>query len=71
MKTAIFIQDGDTQLVLTPETKWEESVLKGIADGKEEVEIRRGEFYECQGGWWRGGGGNDSLILRMKVSKTA
>ena len=45
MKTAIFIQEGDTQLVLTPENKFEETIVKNIHDGKQEVTITRRSFY--------------------------
>lgn len=38
MKSAIYLNEGTTQVVLTPENEWEKSALK---------------FYECQGGWYR------------------
>ena len=67
MKTAIYIEDGSTQLVLTPENDWETKVIAGIQQGLQEVEILRGSFYECRGGYFRHGGTDDSLMLRAKV----
>jgi hypothetical protein len=67
MKVAIYIENGVTQLVLTPEGEWEREVTKKLAsDGDYDVTIHRGEFYECRGGWFRHGYASteDSLILR-------
>jgi hypothetical protein len=51
MKTAIYIEDGLTQFVLTPETEIDKKVL----DEMESTELKtyRGEFYACRGGWTR------------------
>lgn len=65
MKTAIFIKDGTTQLVLTPETDWEKKVVDGIKGDCDKATIMRGEFYECQGGWYRESAGQTSLIIRL------
>lgn len=65
MKTAIYIQDGTTQLVLTPESAWEKSALGGIGKNGTPARIISGSFYECQGGWIRQGGGEESLIIRV------
>ena len=51
MKTAVYIEDGLTQLVLTPETDFEKSVSEKIVEGN--VTIKRGGFYRCVGGWVR------------------
>lgn len=67
MKTAIYIENETTQLVLTPETEWEKQVIRCIENGAQSVEIHRASFYECQGGWFRQGIGNESLILRTKI----
>lgn len=67
MKVAVYIENGVTQLVLTPEGDWEREVTKKLAsDGEYDVTIKRGEFYECRGGWFRHGfpSSEDSLILR-------
>ncbi|KKN23683.1 hypothetical protein LCGC14_0902420 [marine sediment metagenome] len=54
MKTAIYIEDGRTQLVLTPESEIDKKVLKSIEELKD-IKVFRGSFYSCQGGWsrWR------------------
>ena len=52
MKSAIYINEGTTQLVLTPDNEWEKNCLKMIKDGGD-VSTYYGEFYECQGGWYR------------------
>ena len=77
MKTAIFIQDGVTQLVLTPETEWEKTTVKMLAEGEQVLSVKRGSFYECRGGYVRHEVGayagefdrsesrDDSLILRV------
>lgn len=53
MKIALYIEDGLEQIVLTPETKTEESILGKLHDGDRELSIKRGGFYNCQGGWIR------------------
>jgi hypothetical protein len=53
MKTAIYVEQGVTQLVLTPQNEWEKNIVKAIGTGQETVEIKRGSFYECRGGWVR------------------
>lgn len=74
MKTAIYIEDGTVQLVITPESEFERSALKSIEDKPTETQIFTGAFYDCRGGWVRqtsfyhGGYGSDnadrSLIIR-------
>ena len=65
MKTAIYIENGDTQLVLTPENEWEKNVITSINKGQESVKIFSGSFYECRGGYHRSGTTDESLILRV------
>ncbi len=63
MKVAILIQNGDTQLVLTPETEWEQSVVNKMAtSGEKHVSISRGSFYECRGGYHRFASQGDSMF---------
>lgn len=52
MKTAIYIEDGIVQLVITPETDFEKNALASMK-GDVKAEIFRGEFYDCRGGWTR------------------
>lgn len=53
MKTAIYIEDGITQLVLTPETEYEKNLVKGFAEKLDRVQVFNGTFYDCRGGWVR------------------
>lgn len=53
MKTAIYIEDGITQLVLTPETEYEKDIIKGFGDKLDNVKVFNGTFYDCRGGWVR------------------
>lgn len=52
MKTAIYQEDGVLQVVLTPESEFEQNILS-LVEKKEAVEMYRGSFYECLGGWNR------------------
>lgn len=60
MKIALYIEDGLEQIVLTPESETEKGILGKIHDGSRQMELRRGSFFKCQGGWvrysqpWRG-----------------
>lgn len=51
MKTAIYIEDGISQVVLTPETEFEQRVIDDLEKG--EAALHYGSFYNCQGGWTR------------------
>lgn len=76
MKTAIYIEDGIVQLVLTPETEFEKNALRSFEDKPTSAKIFAGAFYDCRGGWVRQtsyhrphgyGDSNDrSLILRVE-----
>lgn len=68
MKTAIYIEDGHMQMVFTPETDWEKKVLEDVKDGAS-LDVKRGSFYECNGGWHRRGTGDNSIILSVKDVK--
>ena len=52
MKTAIYIENGLLQVVLTPETDQEKAILT-LVEKKNLVQMYRGSFYTCQGGWVR------------------
>lgn len=54
MKSAIYIEDGVLQVVLTPETEHEKAILK-LAEANNNLTVKRGSFYNCQGGWMRHG----------------
>lgn len=53
MKIALYIEDGLEQIVLTPETATEKAILGKIHDDSRGMEIKRGRFFECAGGWVR------------------
>ena len=53
MKTAIYIEDGIVQLVITPESEFEKNALSSFEDDKLEAKIMAGSFYDCRGGWTR------------------
>lgn len=77
MKTAIYIEDGTVQLVITPETEFEKNALTTFRDKPLDAKLFAGAFYDCRGGWvmqtaYRDSGGmfgyernhrDDSLIL--------
>jgi hypothetical protein len=79
MKTAIYIEDGVVQLVITPESDFEKNALSSFADKPMEAKIFSGSFYDCRGGWVRqsrhisgspygniSDSNDNSLILRME-----
>lgn len=53
MKIALYIEDGLEQIVLTPESETEKGILGKIHDGSRQMELKRGSFFKCQGGWMR------------------
>lgn len=53
MKTAIYIEDGVVQLVITPETDFEKNALKSFSLSPMEAKVFSGSFYDCRGGWVR------------------
>ena len=71
MKVALYIEDGVQQLVMTPENDHERGALALLHEDKYALSIKRGEFYECRGGWNRHGTGDNStmLVLRRKEAK--
>jgi len=81
MKTAIYIEDGVVQLVITPESEFEKNALQSFRDKPLDAQIFNGTFYDCRGGWTRqsafypgtyGARTDDaSLILRMASAKPA
>jgi hypothetical protein len=53
MKTAIYIEDGVVQLVLTPESDFEKNAIKSFHEKPTTTQIFTGSFYDCRGGWTR------------------
>ena len=50
MKTAIYIEDGVVQLVITPEGEFEKNALKSFENKPMEAKVFAGAFYDCRGG---------------------
>lgn len=78
MKTAIYIEDGVIQLVITPENEFEKNAMTMFHDKPLEAKLFSGSFYDCRGGWIRqkayyNDGRQDkddsSLILRIGKSE--
>jgi hypothetical protein len=53
MKTAIYIEDGIVQLVITPESDFEKNALTTLSNKKIDANLFNGSFYDCRGGWVR------------------
>lgn len=53
MKTAIYIEDGVVQLVLTPEGEFEKNALSTFEQKPLSAILYTGSFYDCRGGWVR------------------
>ena len=82
MKTAIYIEDGTVQLVITPEGDFEKNALQTFRNKPLDAEIFAGSFYGCQGGWIRhrdnglnpvllgSGRTDDSLIIRIDETES-
>lgn len=68
MKIALYIEDGLEQIVLTPESETEKSILLKLDDGSRELSIKHGGFYRCYGGWNRHSNEDQStmIVLRKK-----
>jgi hypothetical protein len=81
MKTAIYIEDGTVQLVITPETDFEKNALSTMRNKTIDAKLFDGSFYDCRGGWIRqtanfnhgmhdnGQANDDSLIIRVDEAK--
>lgn len=77
MKTAIYIEDGIVQLVLTPESEFEKNAIRSFESHPLSVKVFPGSFYDCRGGWTRqesyyghGESSDRSVILRIEHRKT-
>jgi hypothetical protein len=80
MKTAIYIEDGLLQVVITPESEFEKKALSTFQNKPIDGQIFTGSFYDCRGGWVRQSAyyprtsfqdGDMSLILRIGEPKPA
>lgn len=71
MKIALYIEDGLEQIVLTPQSPSEKSILAKLTDGSRIVNIRKGSFYSCQGGWVRQSVNDESAIIVLEEEKAS
>ena len=62
METIVILQNGYTQLILTPENEFEKHWVRDIETLKYSFKKYVGH-YHCQGGWIREGEGEDSLMF--------
>ena len=62
MQTAVYIEDGHEQIVLTPETEFEKMIVSKLIKRELGCEIKKESFYHCQGGYLRQSS-DDSLII--------
>ncbi len=80
MKTAIYIEDGTVQLVITPETNFEKNALTTMREKPLDAKLFDGSFYDCRGGWVKqtanhrtgmhgNGYANDSSLI-IRVNET-
>jgi len=53
VKTAIYIEDGIVQLVITPESDFEKNALSTLKEKPLDAKLFSGSFYDCRGGWVR------------------
>lgn len=63
MKIALYIEEGREQIVLTPQSDTEKTLLAKLHEESTQMHVKRGRFYACQGGWTRHGLEDDSTIL--------
>lgn len=82
MRTAIYIEDGVVQLVLTPDNEFEKKAVASFSQGSVTAQIFDGAFYDCRGGWTRqkeyyptsaiygrSGSEDRSIILRVTAAE--
>lgn len=71
MKIALLVEEGRQQIVLTPESDTEKSILKLLGPETRTLKIQayRGGFYRCEGGWTRETlGKDDSAIIVLEAA---
>lgn len=67
MKIALYIEDGLEQIVLTPSSDTEKAILGKLHDGSRELQILKGSFYACQGGWVRQYSDDASTMIVLRA----
>ncbi len=69
MKTYIYVEDGTTQIVLTPETDFEKHIVEDFDFEKSSIKTFKGNFSDCQGGWVRQYNNQDSIIIKCDYNQ--
>lgn len=67
MRTAIYVEDGVTQIVITPENEFEKDIVESIENKNLSTRIVTGQFYSCVGGWVRHTEHNAGSSIIIKV----
>lgn len=71
MRTNIYIEDGVTQIILTPETEFEKNIIKDFDITNSKTSLFKGSFYDCQGGWVRRDDCKpDSIMIKCDYKKS-
>lgn len=65
MKTSIYIDDGHSQIVLTPETPWERTLLKQMAEENMSASIKQCSFHRNAFGYFLQDT-EQSIIIRVE-----
>jgi hypothetical protein len=69
MQTYIFVENGTTQIVLTPETDFEKHIVEDFDFSKSIINTFKGNFADCQGGWTRLYNNKDSIIIKCDYNQ--
>lgn len=67
MRIAFYCDNNKKEIILTPEDNNERLLLDQIKVGQQRMNIYKGGFYLCNGGWMREGTGErESIIFVIK-----
>lgn len=51
MKLALYVENNEIQLIITPETKQEQAIMAVMDNEEIVIQKMKGEFYLCRGGY--------------------
>lgn len=66
MRISLYIEDGLEQIVLTPDGDTEKAILDKLHGGTRSIEIKKGSFFECRGGYVRMGMNDTSTMIVLR-----
>jgi hypothetical protein len=69
MKVSTYIEEGTTQIILTPENQYEKEILKKVNNDNYNIEVKKGEFYSCIGGYMRMYSERETENIMMVIKK--